>query len=149
MALASNEDVRAWIPEDKLQFDDPDIAGQQLQASRLIISSLSGVFTPSLMAGWATPEDTPGIIRNVASELVAAYYYRDRSSEEGSSDYAQTLYDEAIGKIAEIRAGTLIVLDENDNPITDSGLDMNELDFFPNDSAAPPVFTMTMDGIFG
>jgi hypothetical protein len=151
MALASNEDVRSWIPEDKLAFDDPDIKGPQLEAQRLIKAALSGVFTPTVLNSWVDPDDTPALIRNVAGELVAAYLYRDRYAEDDPtlSEYAQQLYNEAYAKITEIRAGTLVVLDDNDEPIADTGLDVGPEDAFPNSQTPGPYFTMEMDGIFG
>ena len=146
MALASLDDVRHWLTfsDGKLSLEEVDTSGPQIEAQRLVKSLLSGTFTTAQLQSWANPDATPPLIRNVSGELVAAYIYRDAYSEDDPdvTKYAQQLYDEALAKIAEIRAGTLIVLDENDVPLTETALEMGADDFWPNDSTEGPYFTM-------
>lgn len=143
--LADVKDIQTFLGEDKLQVTDGNSDTQQVEAQRLIISQLSGVFTPTILVSWTSPTTTPGIIRSIAGRLVAAYLYRNRYYEEGDGDvrYAQMLYNEAIAMLAEIRAGTLVVVDVDDNPISVSGLEMSSDDFWPNDTTPGPFFTMT------
>lgn len=142
--LATLDDVRKWIAGDKLEVDDVNVQGFQIEATRIIKSSLSGVFQPTTLHSWDTPETTPAIIRSIAGELIAAYLYRDVYSEDTPDvpEYAQTLYNEAISMLRDIRTGSLIVVDTNDVPIEENQLDMDSLDFYPNDSAPGPYFTM-------
>jgi hypothetical protein len=146
MALASLDDVRHWLTfsDGKLSLDDVNVEGPEVEAQRLIKSLLSGTFTSAQLQSWADPDSTPPLIRNVVGELIAAYIYRDAYSEDDPdvTKYAQQLYDEALAKIAEIRAGTLVVLDENDVPLTETALEMSADDFWPNDSTEGPYFTM-------
>lgn len=142
--LAKLEDIRAYIAEDKLPVDDVNTSKLQLEVARLIKGKLSGVFQATTIFSWDEPDNTPGIIRNIAGELIAAFLYRERYSEDDTEvpEYARQLYMEAIGLLDEIRAGTLVVLDENDEPIEDNLLEMSAADFWPNDSTPGPYFQM-------
>jgi hypothetical protein len=147
MALASLDDVRKWIAEDKLSVDDVNSTGFEIQATRIIKSSLSGVFQASTLSSWNTPENTPAIIRGIAGELIAAYMYRQAYSEDDVNvpEYAQTLYNEAILQLREIRDGTLIVLGPDDEPVDINTLAASPDDFYPNDKAPGPYFKMEME----
>jgi len=147
--LASNEDINTWLPADKLEANLANTAKEQIDAQRLIRGQLAGVFTPVIIAGWADPDTTPDLIRGVAGRLIAAFLYRKVYSEDSTDipEYAQTLYNEAIGTLTGIRAGNIIVTDSSGNPIGDNQLDMSSSDFWPNDTTAGPYFTM--DQSFG
>lgn len=146
MALCSLDDINNWLnfSDEKLSLDDVNIQGPQVEAQRLIKSLLAGVFTPTILQGWADPDSTPPVIRNIAGEIAAAYIYRDAYSEDNPDvvPYAQQLYNEAIEKIAEIRAGQIIVVDDSDVPIAETDLALGSTDFWPNDTTAGPYFTM-------
>ena len=142
--LASTADIEAWLESNKVRVTDSNTAKYQIEANRIIKSSLSGVFTPTILFGWSSPENTPGLIRSIASELIAAYLYRELYSEDVPDvpEYAKALYDEAIAKLTAIREGTMIVLDENDEPIGENLLSGSALDFWPNDTTEGPYFKM-------
>lgn len=146
MALASLEDVNNWLnfSDEKLSLDDVNLSGPQLEAQRLIKSALAGVFDVAIITTWDSPDTTPGIVRNIAGELVAAYVYRDAYSEDNPDvvEYAQQLYNEATEKLKEVRDGTLILVDVDDNVIELSGLQLTSDNFWPNDTTPGPYFTM-------
>lgn len=145
MALSSLEDVNNWLnfSDEKLSLDDVNLSGPQLEAQRLIKSALAGVFDVAIITTWDSPDTTPGIIRNIAGELVAAYVYRDAYSEDNPDvvEYAQQLYNEATEKLKEVRDGTLILVDVDDNVIELSGLQLTSDNFWPNDTTPGPYFT--------
>jgi hypothetical protein len=144
--LASLSDIDVWLDK-KVAMTDADDDDFQIEAQRLIKATLAGVFTPTTLHDWDSPSDTPGIIRGIAGRLIAAYWYKEKYSEDDTSipPYAQSLYDEAILMLRDIRSGVLTVLDENGNPIGESGLQANETWFWPNDTTPGPVFTMEME----
>lgn len=146
MPLASLDDVRKWIADDKLSVDDVNSTGFEIEATRIIKSSLSGVFSATTLHGWDEPENTPSIIRSIAGEIIAAFMYRQAYSEDDTvvPEYAQTLYNEAMCLLKEIRSGTLVVLGVDDEPIEDNVLAASRDDFYPNDDTAGPYFTMDM-----
>jgi hypothetical protein len=47
--------------------------------------------------------------------------------------------------LTQIRVGTLTIVDEDDNPIATNELDMTSGDFYPNDDAPGPYFSMTQE----
>ncbi len=147
--LASNVDVNAWLTDDKLEANDANTAGLQIEAWRLIRGQLANSFLPTTLASWTSPDTTPDQIRSVASRLIAAYLYRVVYAEDSLTipPYAQALYNEAIAMLADIRSGATVVLDADDNPIEVNALAMSAADFWPNNSTDGPFFTM--DATFG
>jgi hypothetical protein len=145
--LADLDDIKRWLPDDKLLVTDGSTSSFQVEAYRIVKSQLAGVFTPVTLNEWADPSSTPGIIRSVAGRLIAAYVYREAYSEDipDIPEYAQALYDEAILLLTQIRTGTLTVVDEDDNPIGDNILDISASDFYPNNSAPGPYFSMEQE----
>lgn len=144
--LAGLEDVNVWL-DNKVRMYDSDDNDLQIEATRIIKSTLAGVFTPTVLFAWDTPDNTPELIRGVAGRLIAAYWYKNKYSEDDTDipAYAQSLYDEAIRMLVDIRSGVLTVLDEDGNPIAESGLETNETWFWPNNTTIGPVFTMEME----
>jgi hypothetical protein len=142
--LASNDDVQTFLGDDKLTATDGNSAREQVEAQRLIVSQLSGVFTSDVLVAWVSPATTPGLIRSIAGRIIAAYLYRNAFINESveTPDYGQFLYNEAIAMLRQIRLGTLTVLDADDNPIAPSGLDLSSSDFWPNNTTDGPAFTM-------
>lgn len=144
--LAELSDIRTHLAEDKLTVTDANVQTFQIEAARIIKSYLSGVFQATTLVSWDTPAHTPEIIRTVAGELIAAFLYRKRYSEDDTHvpEYAQTLYNEAIAMLNEIRTGLMVVIGPDGNPIEDNNLDMNATDFYPNDQAPGPFFGMEL-----
>jgi hypothetical protein len=145
--LADLDDIKRWLPDDKLTVTDGSTSAFQVEAYRIVKSQLAGVFSPVTLNGWADPNTTPGIIRSVAGRLIAAYVYREAYSEDipDIPEYAQALYNEAVEMLTQIRVGTLTIVDEDDNPIATNELDMTSGDFYPNDDAPGPYFSMTQE----
>lgn len=143
MSLASLEDVSRWLAEDKLEVNEASITPFEIEAERTIKAMLSGVFTATVLSSWDTPANTPPLISSVAGELIAAYIYREAYSEDESTvpPYAQMLYTEAIDKLKGIRSGALVVLDSSNIPV-ESTEPLTAADFYPNDAAPEPKFTM-------
>lgn len=142
--LASLQDINGWFTDDKLVADSINTAQLQIDAQRLIRGQLASSFTPTVLSSWLTPATTPGLIRAIAGRLIAAFLYRKIYSEEGVQipAYAQEIYNEAIQMLIDIRMGNLTVTDDDGNPITGNTEALSSADFFPNNSADPPYFTM-------
>jgi len=143
--LASNADINAWLPDDKLEANDVNTAQFQVEAWRLIRGQLASSFLPVILAAWADPTTTPDQIRSVAGKIIAAYLYKKTYSEDSVNipPYAQDLYNMAIQELADIKSGVMTLLD----PVTDvalviSTLAMSSADFWPNKNADGPYFTM-------
>jgi hypothetical protein len=143
--LARLQDIQKFLPEHKVEVNDANTAQWQIEATRIVKAKLSGTFTAATLHGWDNPDDTPPIIRSIAGELVAAYFYRALYSEDETvvPIYAQTLYNEAIQMLNDIRDGVLVVLDDNDNPIADvTTTNMGTGDFYPDATAPGPYFNV-------
>jgi hypothetical protein len=139
--FASKLDIQAWLQSDKITVDDANSNKPNIEAERLIKGQLSGLFAPVTLSSWADPTTTPETIRSIAGRLTAAFMYRTIYSEESDTipEYAQSLYNEAIGMLQDIKSGSLVVLDDTDTPVDTSG--SNILSFWP-DNTTLPVFTM-------
>lgn len=145
--LATLEDTNGFLP-DLIEITDGDDKQYQIDAQRVIKSQLAGVFTPLILTGWDTPANTPQLIRGIAGRLIAAKFYSIQFSQETTEvpRFAQQLYNEAIAMLADIKRGSLIVVDDSNNPIDSGGtLDLSSDDLFPNNAATGPVFTMAQE----
>lgn len=145
MSYASNSDIEAWfsVNGDKIDINDANSSKAKIEADRLIRGMLAGVFTALTMSGWTTPETTPEQIRGISGRLCAAYIYRGIYSEEQEAvpEYAQTLYNEAIAMLNDIKTGNLVVVDPGVNPVEgNTGI----LSFWPDDTTTPK-FTMDQE----
>jgi len=140
VALADLEDVNVHLPTDKLEVDDAIDPALERDAERIVKGYLSGVYEPVVLAGWDTPTNTPELIRAIAGRLIAAFYYRQRYSEDSLDDpqYAQVKYNEAMALIMELRAGTIDLVEV-------PGDDASILKFWPDDTTDGPYFTMAME----
>lgn len=145
--LASLTDINGFLPDDKAHLSDGEDGQYQIDASRVIKGNLAGVFTPVTLKGWDAPSNTPALIRGIAGRLIAAKYYSKLYSEDepDGSTYAQNLYNEAVGMLAQIREGLLLVVDDNQVPIEDNQLSLTDAVFEPNDSTIGPIFSIGME----
>jgi len=139
MAFVTDADVQEHLPIDKLKVESiPDDKAQiYLGSERVVRGYLSGVVDSVVLASWTTPELTPGVIRQICALFAASEIYRVRTSEAAPeySTYAQRLYDEAMALLNDIISGALLI----------DGVSAVQIDntwFEPNDSTAPPRFTM-------
>lgn len=144
MPLVSLDDINVFLPQDKIEALDADDDNSALDAERIVKATLSGTFSPTVLASWATPATTPETIRAIAGRLTAALFYSRSLSEEQTevNEYAQKLYNEAMSMLESIKQGfiTLPEVDDEDQPTTGGSLDTT--DFFPNATTPGPVFTM-------
>lgn len=146
MALADLGDINVHLPDDKLEVDTARYAPYQLDAERIVRGFLAGYITPVILAGWTTPETTPQLIRAIAGRLVAAFYYRERYSEDSLDDpqFAQVKYNEAISWLMAVKEGTLTLEELEEGDIV-GGNNLTTDMFAPNDDTLPaPFFTMGM-----
>lgn len=141
--LASLDDVRTHLPEDKFKVTDgnAEIKLFQTDVERLIKGYLSSVFSAATLAAWADPASTPTYIRACAGRLVAAFYYAKRLSEDlpdWDRTYPQRLYDEAMMWLEAVRTGQV------DLGLTEpAGTQFDSSFFFPTTDSIPK-FTMDM-----
>lgn len=142
MAFASLDDVNMHLPTDKLEMEQPQLDLFGIDAERIIRGYLAGVFTPATLASWADPDSTPELIRAIAGRFIAAFYYRERYSEDSLDDpeYAQFKYNEAMNLLMGVIGGSLDLIDTAE-PSTVGGHFTAE-DFYPNNSDPGPIFTM-------
>lgn len=142
--LAELSDIERWLASDKFAVLDSNTSAFQIEANRIIKGKLFGVFSAVILFGWSSPENTPELIRSIAGKLIASYLYKEVYSEDSLEvpPYAQELYDQAIADLDAIRAGTLTVFDEDGNPIGNELASLTAADFYPNDKADGPYFSM-------
>lgn len=141
MPFASLKDVNKHLPDDKYYAQDADIVDPGIYADRLIRSRLGGIVDTDIIALWVSPDTTPEIIREVSGLLVAAKLYGEAAAEDEAdgSAYAQSLYDEAIRILDEIREGISVIIGVDEIPIDTTSIDGS---FWPNDTTQPSFFTV-------
>jgi hypothetical protein len=141
---ATLDDINAHLPveQGKAQISQSEDALLQIDAYRLIRGRLSGTFDTAVINTWVSPVTTPDQIRQIAGKLIAAKWYALLVAEDEAdgSLFAQTLYNEAIAALNELRTGdtTLIGVDglEIENPA------LIESSFWPNDTSPDPSFSV-------
>jgi hypothetical protein len=141
MAFASLDDVNMHLPTDKLEIEQPELDLFGIDAERIIRGYLAGVVPAAAMATWTSPDTTPELVRAIAGRFVAAFYYRERYSEDSLDDpsYAQFKYNEAMSLLQGVVGGTIVI---NDPTIPQIGIRFTAEDFYPNAQDAGPIFTM-------
>jgi hypothetical protein len=139
VALASLDDINIHLPDDKIEVDSARYELLQLDAERVVRGYLAGYIDPTVLVTWTSPEATPDLIRAIAGRLVAAFYYRERYSEDSLADpeYAKLKYDEAIAWLTAIQLGTMSI-----GVVVTGGESLTESDFWPNATTPGPIFTM-------
>lgn len=141
--LASLDDIRTHLPEDKLQVSDgnEEIAKYQIDVERVIKGYLSSTFSAAILAAWADPDSTPDFIRAIAGRLIAAFYYAKRYSEDmpdWDKTYPQRLYNEAMAMLLKVQTGEVDIGVEDE-----AGTQFSSAFFYPTKDTEP-VFTMDM-----
>lgn len=141
MAFASLTDVNKHYPDDKFIVGDADITSPGIYADRLIRARLGGIVDVDIIATWVDPDSTPEIIREVSGLLVAAKLYAESAAEDEAdgSAYAQSLYDEAIRILDEIREGVSVIIGVDQLPIDTTSI---EGSFWPDNTTQPSFFTV-------
>jgi hypothetical protein len=150
MPFATLDDARVHLPLDKLELQQADFNRIELDAERIIRGYMANVVPALTIAGWTDPTQTdpthagyvPELVRAIAGRFVAAFYYRERYSEDSLEDpiYAQNKYNEAMALLTGIVSGTIIMTDLT-VPI-DAGERLTSEDFWPNSTDAGPMFTV-------
>lgn len=142
--LASLEDIQANLPESLVIADHDNTNLIQISVARIVRGYLSRVIDNGVLLSWTEPADTPELIREAASKLIAAQLYFNRTATATTSieerSFAQKLYDEAIAILQAIITGAEIL---PDIVVTDTS-SISELDFFPIDDT-DRAFTMGME----
>jgi hypothetical protein len=141
MALVDNTDIQVHLPVDKLEVEQvPDsVLEVQLDVERVIKGYLSGTFSPSTLAAWATPEETPEYIRACGGRLAAAFLYRLRLAQDfpDDADYARLKYEEAMAMLESVRIGTVTLPEVDEDVDTGGHLTLGHFVV-----GSEPVFTM-------
>lgn len=142
--LASVRDVNAYLEDQVVKADDTNTELLQISVARIVKGYLSGVVPSTSLALWATPEDTPDIIRECAAMLIASQLFFDKTIlttvEVDQRHYAQILYDRAMAILQGIVDGTILLPDDGGVIVEPVG-SMSTLDFFPIDDT-DRAFTM-------
>jgi hypothetical protein len=146
MPLADVHDINAFLPTDKIAATEGNEETDRtlLDAERLIRGHLAGVYEPATLATWSDPDNTPELIRSIAGRLAAAFFYRMRYAVDLADvpEYAQTLYNEAMMLIDNLKTGN-VTLEEVTVDVTDVP---NRAFFWPNDDTpTPAAFRMDME----
>lgn len=151
--LATTDEINAELPS---QDEDPVIEATienteliQLSVARVVRAYLSSVATSTVLMSWDSPANTPDTIREIAAMLIAAQLYLSFSGRTvvtiEERNYAQVLYDRAIGMLNQVVAGTIVVpgvgLGGGGSIVT---LDMDPEDGFPIDDT-DRAFTLSME----
>lgn len=141
--FASLEDINTHLPNDKLVLNEGTVTPFSNDADNVIRAYLSGVYTPLTLAGWDAPDNTPQTVRSIAGRLIAAKYYRERFATDSDVDpaFAQNLYNEAMGMLMGVKGGSIILPEVT----TDTDDQFNRNDFYPNDDAGDPMFSIGME----
>jgi hypothetical protein len=144
------DDVNVHLPTDKLELQWPDLVQFDTDAQRIIRGYLAGVYQPATIAAWTDPTITdpsqtgyvPELIRAIAGRFIAAFWYKERYSEDSLDvpAYAQSKYDEAMAMLMGLVTGTLGLVDVTEDPTNTSNLTAD--DFLPNANSTGPFFTM-------
>ena len=141
---ATLDDINAHLPveQGKAQISDGEDDLLQIDAYRLIRGRLSGTFDLTVINAWVNPATTPEQIRSIAGKIIAAKWYALLVAEDEAdgSLFAQTLYNEAIAELNDIRNGTLTVIGVDGAELENSAL--IESSFWPNDTSPPPSFSV-------
>lgn len=150
MSFATLDDVNMHLPTDKLEMTAAKLNLMGVDAERIIRGYLAKVYTGVTIAGWTDPTEAdptvvgyvPELIKSIAGRFIAAFYYRERYSEDSLDDpqYAQNKYNEAMALLMQIVTGDTILWDVVEQPESDKSF--SSADFFPNDSDVGPMFSV-------
>lgn len=141
MAFASLTDANTHLPDDKAQLLDQELTNLGIDADRLIRARLAGIVEVATILLWVSPDTTPEIIRKISGLLIAAKFYATLVAEDEAdgSAFAQSLYDEAIGYLDQIREGSLAIIGVDEIEIDTNTIDSS---FWPNATTQEPFFTV-------
>lgn len=149
MPMASFTDANSHLDASKIAFaDDNDALDEATSADRYIRSFLYDAFGTAV-DDWVDPEDTPEIIREAASLLMAAQLYAKRYSENTVevTGYAEFLNNKANLILQGVKDGSIEL---SDSPGIVSGLAWSNASFWPNDTTVvegttDPLRAFSMD----
>jgi hypothetical protein len=147
--LATLDDVNAHFDQEVLEADANNTQLVQVSVSRVVKGYLSRTMSQSVLATWASPDKTPDIIREIASMFIASQVYFNYAMRTSimleDNNFAQRLYNEAMGLLNGILDGSIPVLDPGTGlPVAgqENPDEMSDLDYFPID-ATDRAFTMS------
>jgi hypothetical protein len=152
--LASTDDVNSYLPGREsggstsgypvvVEATEENTAILQVSIARSVRGYLSGVIDGTTLMSWVDPGTTPDIIREIAGMLIAARLYFNHTSRTSltinDDNFAQRLYDRAIGLLDKIISGEIALGPEV--PVETAA--MSDDDYFPVDDT-DRAFTMGM-----
>jgi hypothetical protein len=142
MPFANLDDVNMHLPTDKLEMEQPELDLFGLDADRIIRGYLAGAIPATTLAQWTDPQSTPELIRAIAGRFIAAFYYRERYSEDSLDDpgYAQIKYNEAMGLLQGVISGAVVLVDGPDTASLGGHFVLEN--FYPNALDEGPIFSM-------
>lgn len=141
MALATYEDANKHLDETKLSFlSDEDAAPEAEKAETIVRAYLADTF-PDYAGLWVYPLpdpnpdellETPELVREAASMLMASYRYAKVYSEESmdGNPYALKLEKDAYALLQGIVDGSLVLADVDYGD--DASTSFSQDDFWPN-----------------
>jgi hypothetical protein len=143
MALASIDEINAFLPENVVQADDLNVASISVNVERYIKAYLAKV---TVTSGWTTPDLTPSTVGLVAAMLSAAQLFFNNTGASSldidERSFAQILYDRAIELLHGIVDGTIDIDGENDGTIAE--ISKYIVGFWP-DNTTEPSFAVGME----
>lgn len=150
MPFATLDDVNMHLPTDKLEMKQPTLDLVGVDAERIIRGYLANVYSPLTLAGWTDPTVTdpivagyvPRLIKAIAGRFIAAFWYRERYSEDSLDDpqYAQLKYNEAMTLLNGVIAGEIVLDDVVET--AETGTSLTSADFWPNNTDSGPMFSV-------
>lgn len=148
--LANLDDINANLPSEGqtsspvVTATDENTALLQISVARIVRGYLSRIATNAVLQGWNTPENTPGIVSEIAGKLIAAQLYFNELAKSTTiidkDSFSQKRYDEAMELMRQVVTGE-IILEGVVTTVTES---LTTADFFPT-SNADLFFTKAME----
>jgi hypothetical protein len=141
VSLAGFQDANRWLDGTKIKFETiHDADAEATEADSVVKAALAGLY-PDHINLWietlpdSNPdglEETPDLVRTVASLLMASYRYAKKYSEEilSPSSYALALEAKAMSFLNRLRDGSMSLADES----YISELQFQSSNFWPNDT---------------
>lgn len=145
--LATLDDINANLPsiDDKpvIEATDESTALIQLSVARVVRGYLSGVVDSTTLMSWDSPDNTPDIVREIASMLIAAQVYFNYAARTNltidDDNFAQRMYDKAVALLQRIVDGLISL-----GPVVIEPTDaLGSLDYHPVDDT-DRAFTMNL-----
>lgn len=144
--MATLDDVNAHLDGEVIEATADNSNLVQVSVARIIRGYLAAIVDTNVLMSWQTPETTPDTVREIASMLIAAQVYFNLAARQSydisNYNYAQRLYDSAMGMLQGIVEGVIAIGGIGGGGIITT-TDLTAEDYFPVD-ATDRAFTMGM-----